>query len=284
VNGDPRVGGYVDRDEFVAADLEALAVEEVDRPRGQQSLEARRRVESDADADVGRDALEHRLRLGERLPAPPPLHDARITGLREGVGAEVRADQHRVVVLPGDAGLGLGHGEAVDDELACRHVEFAGHRRVGAAPGEADQRHRVVRLDDVGACPHPLLVVRGGQLVEVEQDVPVGFVRSVALERGALPQSTRVLGVAPVVVEILAPSPHVRDPGVGVEDLECLGAHLLETLAAEFVERRFVVLLHPLERIVAGDVLEPQIRVCSGRLFFAHALITHSTIVASRVL
>jgi hypothetical protein len=40
------------------------------------------------------------------------------------------------------------------------------------------------------------------------------------------------------------------------------------------------VLSHPGERIVAGDVLEPEIRVHSGRLFFAQALIIHGSIVA----
>ena len=67
--------------------------------------------------------------------------------------------------------------------------------------------------------------------------------------------------VAPVVVEVLAAPAYVRNAGVGIEDLQRLSAHLFETLTAEFGERRLVVPPHPLERFVAGDVLEPKVGV-----------------------
>ena len=99
------------------------------------------------------------------------------------------------------------------------------------------------------------------EFVDVEDDVPLRLLGAVALQRGAPPQPARVLRVAPEVVEVVAASAHVRDAGIGVEHFERLGAHLLEAVAAELGERGLVVLAHPVQRVVAGDVLEPQVRV-----------------------
>ena len=117
---------------------------------------------------------------------------------------------------------------------------------------------------DIGAGPYPVLAVRGGQRVDIDHHIPLGRGGAVALQRGAPPQATRVGGVAPEVVQILAAAPHVRNAGIGVEHLQRLGAHLLEPLVAEFVGCRFVVLPHPVQRVGTGDVFEPQVRVFIG--------------------
>ena len=58
-------------------------------------------------------ALEHRLRLGERLAAAPDLDDARIARRGQRSGSEIRAEQNRVGVDIGRFGLGLAEIEPV---------------------------------------------------------------------------------------------------------------------------------------------------------------------------
>ncbi len=59
---------------------------------------------------------------------------------------------------------------------------------------------------------------------------------------------------------VAAPA-HIGDAGIGVEHLERLGTHLLEVVTTESGDRGLVVCAHPGQRVVAGDVLEPQIRI-----------------------
>ena len=63
---------------------------------------------------------------------------------------------------------------------------------------------------------------------------------------------------------MLAAADHVRDAGVGVEHLERLDAHPLELGVAEAGQRRLVAGAHPIQRLLAGDVLEPQVGVVLG--------------------
>ena len=187
-------------------------------------------------------------------------------------GTEVRAYQHGIAILPRHTGLRLRQSEAVGDEFHCRQVELADHGRVRSAARELHQCQREVGFDHLRPGPHPLLVVSRGQRVEVDQDVPLRGFAAIALQRGAAPQSAWVVRVAPVVVEELTAPSYVGDAGVGVEDFQRLGAHALETFTAELGQRRFVVCVHPGERVVAGDVLEPEVGV-----------VVHGTIVTAGV-
>jgi hypothetical protein len=45
----------------------------------------------------------------------------------------------------------------------------------------------VIGLDDVGARPHPVLVIGAGELVDVKDDVPIRRLGAIALERGPSP-------------------------------------------------------------------------------------------------
>ena len=210
---------------------------------------------------VGDRSGEHRCRLGQRPAASPALDHPRVAGLGHRVGAEIGSHQQGVGVLPRDLGLGLRKLEAVGDECPCRHVEFAHDRGIRAAARQADQRAGVVGLDHVGAGPHPVGVVGAGELVDVDQDVPLRFLGSVVRQRGPPPQAAWVVGIAPEVVQVLAAPPHVGDAGIGVEHLEGLGPQLLEAIVAKLVDGRLVVPAHPVQGVVAGDVLQPQIGV-----------------------
>ena len=202
----------------------------------------------------------------------PPFDDPRVTGLGQRVSAEVGADQQRVRIGPAGSGLGLGKGEPAVDEFAGGHVEFPHDSGVRPAAGQADQGSGELGVDDVGAGPHPVLVIGVSKLIDVDQHVPVRAVAAVAVQRGAPPQPARVGGIAPEVVQIVAATAHVGNPGVGVEYLERFGAHALELLAGELGQRRLVAGAHPVQRLLAEDVFQPQIGV--DRLVTRHA--THS--------
>ena len=277
MDGDARVGGGVDPDQFVTAKLVDLFVEEVERPADDGALEAGRAVHRRRDDDVVGGPGEHRFGLLEWLAPPPPLDDARVARGGERPLAEVGADQQRVLVFPGGLRLGLVQLEAAVDEGAGGHVELPHHRGVRTAGRQADQRALVVGFDDGGPGPHPVPIVGARQLVDVDDHVPVRLLGAVAVQRGPPPQAPLVGRVPPEVVEVVAAAPHVRDPGVGVEHLQGFGAQLLEPVAGQFGDRRLVVLVDPRQRLVAGDVLEPQVRI--GRVVVARRGVGHAPIL-----
>ena len=131
----------------------------------------------------------------------------------------------------------------------------------------------MIGLDHFRACPHPVLVLVGGQCVEVDHHLPVRGVGAVAVQRGATPEAARIRRVAPEVVQPVAAAADVRNPRIGVEYLERLGAHLLEAFVAQRGKRRLVVAADPVQRVVAGDVLEPEVGVRGVCLLLAQALV-----------
>ena len=261
------VGGRVDASQLRAAQLIELVVPEVDGASQHGSLEARCAIHRHEGADVGAVHLEHRLRVGQRCAAAPALDHPRIAGFGQRVGAEVGAHQHGVRVGPGYLRLGLWQREPAGNEFACLHVEFTPDGRVRATRGQDDQRSRQIGFKDVGAAPHPFLIVgSSAEFIDIDQHIPLGGVGAVAVQRGASPQPAGVGGVTPEVVEVFAAAGHIGNAGIGVEHLECLGTHLFEQLPAELRQRRIVVGAHPIQRLVVGDFLEPQVRVLLGRL------------------
>src|SRR3546814_13576880 len=86
--------------------------------------------------------------------------------------------------------------------------------------------------------------------------------RSVFLERGAAPDAALVLRVLPEVVVVLAALADVGDLGVGIEHGEDVGLELVEARrAGQFGFGAGVLLAHPGQPPVAGDVCQPQVRV-----------------------
>ena len=161
------------------------------------------------------------------------------------------------MILPGHPGLRLREFEPVNQERPCLHVEFANHSRIRATAGKGDQRLRVIRFDDIGSGPNPVLPVDTGQLVEIDDDIPDRCWGSVTIEGRSLPQSARVGRIAPEVIEVGAAPTHIGDPRIGIEDFQCLGAHLLESCIAERGDGGLVTFAHPGERVVTVDFFKP---------------------------
>ncbi len=163
-----RVGGRIDADRFLAAQLVHLVVEEVEGPPQQRPLEAGRAVNTGRRDHVGGRAFEDRLRLLQRLPAAPSLDDARVAGFGQRVSTEVGANQQSIRIDPAESRLGLGRREPSVNEFACAHVEFTHDSCIRTATGQADQGPRVIGFDDVGAGPHPVLTVNSTQFIDVQ--------------------------------------------------------------------------------------------------------------------
>jgi hypothetical protein len=121
---------------------------------------------------------------------------------------------------------------------------------------QADQRQRVIRLDDVGARPHPVRIVTAREFIYIDDDVPLRLLAAITLQRGSrhnprgLPRRARSCrGTRRVVAH--------TDAGVGVEHLQRFrtSARSGPRLAPK---GGLVVLAHPVQRVITGDVLEPQ--------------------------
>src|SRR5699024_6852666 len=89
---------------------------------------------------------------------------------------------------------------------------------------------------------------------------------AVGLPGGAPPQAALVLGVGPEVVEELPALDDGGDLVGGVQHLEDLRAHPLETLGAQRGGGVLVVLARPGERCLVLDLLEPGVRVGGRRV------------------
>jgi hypothetical protein len=203
---------------------------------------------------VVRLALEDRHGLGQGSAAPPLLRHPRVAGRGQRPLAEVRADVDPVLVDPADAALRLRQLEPAVDERQRRQVELTHDGRVGATPRQLDEGAPVPGAQHGRALPHPVLAVGLAKRVDVENDLPAGVVGAVPLQRGAPPQTTRVRGVLPEVVQVLATPARVRDAVVGVQHLADLVPQCGEPVAGQLGGGRRVVLPHPVQGGLVGDL------------------------------
>ena len=256
----------VELHQLVALQQEELLVIEVDRAREQRALVAGRAVHRDVGGHVLLLRLEHRHRLGQRRAALPALDDARIARVGHRAGAEVGRDVHRVLVDPVDAGLGFGQREAVRDEALGDHVELAHHLRIGAAARQRDEAAAVLRPEAAAAAPDPVLALGLAQRVEVDHRFPGRLGLAVLGQRGAPPQAALVLVVLPQVVEPVALAREERDAVLGVQHLQhlCADRRVLGP-RGQLLLRRGIALAHPVQRLLALHVLQPQVGVVLGR-------------------
>src|SRR5262249_41186999 len=111
------------------------------------------------------------------LAAPPSLDDEGVARIGERAGTEVRGDEKGALVHPLHVGLRLGNLEAARHELPRRHIEFAEYARILAAVGQLDQAAPALGRQTNRALEHPVLAIRLGERVYIEQDLPSRVVR-----------------------------------------------------------------------------------------------------------
>ena len=171
----------------------------------------------------------------------------------------------RVAIDPGGSALGLRQGETSGDKVARSEVEFAQHHGVGAAARQLHDGAVVGAGDRRGPAPRPVFALLCRQRVEIEQDVPLGLLAAVAVERRRPPQPARMRRVLPEIEDPRAAPGDYRDVVGPVEDRRERVAIGGKARVAKARHGRGILRLDPGERALAVDLFEPQIRVVVGR-------------------
>ena len=262
----PRVGRDLERYELLAAANEVIAVVEVASPVHELHLETRGQFGVGAHRDIRRFAFKDGGGFLEGLTASPQLDDPGIAGVGHRAGAEVRGHEDLVGAGPGDGSLGLGEREAVFHEGPGHEVELPDNEGVGAAPGQAQQAAVVGRDQDGGPRVDPVLTLVASQGIDVEHDLPGGVRLSVLLEGRAPPQAAGVGLILPEVVVPVAGLVDVGDAIVGIEDPQQTPLQRIESrVFGRGGPGRIVSFRDPCQRLVAADILQPQIGILVSR-------------------
>ena len=116
-----------------------------------------------------------------------------------------------------------------------------------------------------GAHPDPILALRGGDRIQVEQHVPLGGVGPVGVERGAPPHAARVGRVLPEIVDQAATPGRKRQVVRPVQQ----GAQRVPVgfvaRAAEPLQRGRGLGVHPCDGALALHLLQPKPGIIVGR-------------------
>src|SRR5207245_4911541 len=151
---------------------------------------------NDAEAkppDMIRRRLEQCRRGGERRAALPQLGDSRVAGGRQAARPEIGADEERVVIDPGGAGLRLRHCESVGNESLRRHIELALFGRLRARGPPGDDAAAVLRFEATRATPSPRHALRLAQRIEVDHSFPYRTRSAIARPRRPPPNAALVV-------------------------------------------------------------------------------------------
>ena len=165
--------------------------------------------------------------------------------------------------------LASGSAKPFSTNRRGRQVVFADDVGVGTAARELDHAKSVLGRQGDRAGPHPVLAFRLGQRIKVDDRIPGGLRRAIAVERRAPPDALRVRGITPEIIEERA-SP--LDPGdaVGcIQDVEHRLAVALELRVTQCGQRLGIARPHPCLRGRTVDLLEPEKRIL-GRAVMRH--------------
>ena len=112
-----------------------------------------------------------------------------------------------------------------------------------------------------GIAPNPILALVRGQRIEVQHRFPLRRLSAVLGHRRTAPESARMLGIAPIVVEAIAPPRDERNVVGAVED--GLQGRLIagQIRAVEPLQGVGVLTLNPGQSRAAFDLLEPKVGV-----------------------
>ena len=209
--------------------------------------------------------FENRGGFFERLAAFQDLHDSRIAGIGQRVGAEVGRHKNRIGVDPLQFSFGLGPKESTAlgrDEGALFDVELARHGSVAAAARQFDEATLVIGIAAGPTFPHPVLAFGLGERIDVEDRFPSRRRLTIFVEAGAAHDAALVFGIAP---EVVVPGADLFDRGyafVRVVDREqAIVERRISGRCVELFARADILLVDPAERVGAIDVFEPAVGV-----------------------
>ena len=211
-------------------------------------------------------AAEDFLRLGQRRAALPFAGGEGIFALRERAGTEVAADQQGVLVHPLDPALALlVEHEAAFDEPLRHHVELAHDGGILAPVGERDHAAGFGGRQAGRALIDPLLALRLGERVNVENDLPLGVGGAVAFQRGPAQHALGVRLVLPEIIQAIGAEADEGDAIIAVENRQrfCLELRIAR-VGLEGGEGALVLLRDPVERLGAARLFEEDIGVLLG--------------------
>ena len=113
--------------------------------------------------------------------------------------------------------------------------------------------------------PDPILFLVRRQRVNVEQNLPNWFFSAKAVERRSPPESTRVIGISPEVVEVSAPTHAERNMVTAVQQGCQRVAVAGKRSVAERRQGDTILCLYPGQRASALNLFEPQMRIVVRR-------------------
>jgi len=204
-------------------------------------------------------ALHHDRSIFDALTARDHADLTGVARVRETAGARVRRDEPMVAVEPDRVRLGLGNEEALVDEALGGEIELAHRDGILAPAREADPRAVHVGLQDLGVLKDPVLAFVGRELVDVEQDLPIGRAALEALPGRAAPKPFAVRGILPKLVKVFVEGRGFRQAIIreqrGAQTFLQAGEGRVRSQANLAAGVAFA---HPVERFLPADVFEPK--------------------------
>ena len=195
----------------------------------------------------------------------PNFSDSWVTRIGHRAFAKVGRNENMIDIDPRYAPLRLRKIKPVGHKRPCLEVELASHICVSTTARKSDQSPLIIRPQQGRPLPNPILALRLGQRIEIEDDFPLGLSLLVLFERRSTPQSTLVVLVSPKVVIKLTPLRYKRYTSIRIEDVQEVRLKFLKTrLRLHPLDRDRISCLDPLERFIPRDILKPQIGVLSG--------------------
>ena len=201
VRAEVDVHGHVERHPPAVPQHRGGPLEEADPVHGKGPLEPRGGIVRHQGHHVVLGDFEQPLRRGKGSAAAQLDAGPGVGGRGGGQSRGGGGNQQGVGVEPGGVALRCRQVKAAGGrvhEAAGLDVELAVAVRVAAVGGERQQRQPVRftrgRAQEAGAVEDPLLALRRGQRVHIQQDVPLRSPAAVAVPAGPAPQS---LGVVP---------------------------------------------------------------------------------------
>ena len=249
-------------------------------------------------ADIGLIPAQHFGGIGERCTPLPAIGGNRIARLGGFLAASGEPDENGIFVNPGHAALGFRRDETVLDKAARGDIEFTAMGRIASAIGQGDDAPVIVRPQAIGTAPHPVGTFFIGQRIQVQDHVPVGIIRQIAVQRGPPPKAVGIRRILPEIVDEAALIAAIGDAVIALINFQRRVVEILiARIALQALERALILAARPFDGALTIDLFQPEARVIlrinldniarrrrvvAGRRFGSHIHVWCRVLVGSR--